>query len=104
MDGVGARVSQASSSSSSRIEALGGRLVAQRSRDYDGFRKRLRKRLVALDRLKINYAPGKHLGLKRGLAAIKINHDLVRRNAHIEYERAMRHKGRRAKTNDAYSG
>lgn len=79
-----------------RIEALSEVAWSPKeARDYDGFRKRLRKRLVALDRLKINYAP-ENIWDKRGLAANKINHAFVRRNAHIEYERAMRHR-RRAK-------
>lgn len=64
------------------------------TRCYTDFRKRLRKRFAALDKLKIYYAP-ENLLEKRGLYGKRISLVFHKINAHAEYEKAMRYKRRK---------
>ncbi|MDD3946538.1 MAG: beta-N-acetylhexosaminidase [Clostridia bacterium] len=78
-----------------RIEALSEvAWSAKEARNYHDFRKRLRKRMVALDRMKINFAPENTLE-KHSLNALRIFLTFLGKNAHVEYEKAMRHKRRK---------
>lgn len=62
-------------------------------RNYADFRKRLEKRLVALDRLGVNYAPFSVVDGRRFLNG-RVKKIFARKNAHAEYEKAMRKKRR----------
>ncbi len=77
-----------------RMEALSEvAWTPEEKRDYQDFCKRLSKRMVALDRMGINYAPFPVAEGRRFLSgyAKKV---FTRKNAHAEYEKTMRKKRR----------
>lgn len=78
-----------------RLEAMSEvAWTPKEQRCYADFRKRLSKRMVALDRLDINYAPENILE-RHCINAKRIFLTFLGKNAHVEYEKAMRHKRRK---------
>ena len=58
-------------------------------RDYKDFRQRLNKYLPILDKMNIGYCPPSMMNMKNPLKRAKICRTFVKRNAHIEYNRAL---------------